>query len=219
MGDPLEHRICQAQDLNQKAISRCTQREWLIITANSAFGKVMKINFLFIFLVMLCFPSLGWAGNPSIHVCFTPGQDCTGEIIKILNGAKLTIYVQAYSFTSAPIAEALLNAKKRGVNVKVILDKSQYKSEKYSSAKFLKNHDIPVWIDAKPAIAHNKIMIIDDQLVITGSFNFTKAAQEKNAENLLIIEDQFLAKQYLNNWRWRQSESIIYNNYQPHTKT
>ena len=100
-----------------------------------------------------------------------------------------TILVQAYSLTSAPIAKALLDAHKRGVQVQVILDKSQ-RTEKYSSADFLANQGVPTMIDASHAIAHNKVMIIDSETVITGSFNFTKAAQEKNAENVLIIPDK-----------------------------
>jgi phosphatidylserine/phosphatidylglycerophosphate/cardiolipin synthase-like enzyme len=93
-----------------------------------------------------------------------------------LNKAKSTILVQAYSFTSAPIVKALLNAHKRGVKVEVILDKSQ-KTQKYSSATFLYNQGIPVKIDAQHAIAHNKVMIIDGETVITGSFNFTKVVR------------------------------------------
>ena len=81
----------------------------------------------------------------------------------------------------------------------VILDKSQ-RSQKYSSATFLKNSRIPTFIDDRHAIAHNKIMIIDREIVITGSFNFTKAAEEKNAENVLIIRDKALATVYMENW-------------------
>ena len=122
---------------------------------------------------------------PKLQVCFTPGQNCTLKISNTLDKAKKSILVQAYSFTSAPIAKHLIEAKKRGVDVKVILDKSQT-SQDYSALRFFINQRIPVWIDYKPAIAHNKIMIIDGIEVITGSFNFTKAAQNKNAENVLI---------------------------------
>jgi phosphatidylserine/phosphatidylglycerophosphate/cardiolipin synthase-like enzyme len=101
--------------------------------------------------------------------------------------------VQAYSFTSTPIAKALLEAHKRGVDVEVILDKSQ-KTHNYSSATFLANSNIPTFIDSIHAIAHNKIMIIDGKIVITGSFNFTKSAESKNAENLLILQSPELAK-------------------------
>jgi phosphatidylserine/phosphatidylglycerophosphate/cardiolipin synthase-like enzyme len=120
-------------------------------------------------------------------------------IVQALGSAKHSILAQAYSFTSAPIAKALLDAHKRGIQVQVILDKSQ-RSEKYSSADFLANQGVPTLIDATHAIAHNKVMVIDGETVLTGSFNFTKAAQEKNAENLQIIRDPALAAQYTQNW-------------------
>jgi phosphatidylserine/phosphatidylglycerophosphate/cardiolipin synthase-like enzyme len=95
----------------------------------------------------------------------------------------------------APIANALLDAYKRGVQAQVILDQRQL-SEKYSSADFLANQGVPTMIGANHTISSNKVMIIDGETVIMGSFNFTKATQEKNAENLLIIRDPALAAQY-----------------------
>lgn len=109
--------------------------------------------------------------------------------MKELGQTKTSVLVQAYSFTSAPIAKALLDAHKRGVKVQVILDKSQRK-EKYTEATLLSNQGIRVKIDAAHQIAHNKIIIIDGETVITGSLNFTKAAEGKNAENLLVIHDR-----------------------------
>jgi phosphatidylserine/phosphatidylglycerophosphate/cardiolipin synthase-like enzyme len=146
---------------------------------------------------------------PTWEVYFSPHGGCTEAIIRELDKAKSTILVQAYSFTSAPIAKALLNAHKRKVKVEVILDKSQ-RTEKYSSATFLFNAGIPTKIDAKHAIAHNKVMIIDGETVITGSFNFTKAAEEKNAENLLIIRDKKLAPLYIKNWQEHAQHSEVY---------
>jgi phosphatidylserine/phosphatidylglycerophosphate/cardiolipin synthase-like enzyme len=142
-------------------------------------------------------------------VCFTPGGNCTDLIVNALSGAKSSILVQAYSFTSTPIAKALLDAHTRGVQVQVILDKSQ-RSEKYSSADFLANQGVPTLIDANHAIAHNKVIVIDGETVLTGSFNFTKAAQEKNAENVLIIRDQALAAQYTQNWEAHREHSQPY---------
>jgi phosphatidylserine/phosphatidylglycerophosphate/cardiolipin synthase-like enzyme len=123
--------------------------------------------------------------------------------------------VQAYSFTSAAIAKALVDAHKRGVKVQVILDKSQ-RTEKYSEADFLSHAGVPTLIDAKHAIAHNKIMVLDGQTVITGSFNFTKAAENENAENLLVISDTALAQKYLENWR---KHSMHSERYRGKTKT
>ena len=69
------------------------------------------------------------------------------------------------------------------------------------------NAGIPTYIDAKHAIAHNKIIIIDRRIVITGSFNFTRAAEENNAENLLIITSPELAEKYLQNWQTHRDHS------------
>jgi len=127
------------------------------------------------------------ATEEGVAVFFSPKGGCTEAVVDALGKAKPTILVQAYSFTSAPNAKALVDAHKRGVKVTVVLDKSQ-ETEKYSSATFVANVGIPVFIDAKHKIAHNKIILIDDSTIITGSFNSTKGAEEDNAENLLVIE-------------------------------
>jgi len=144
-----------------------------------------------------------------IRIYFSPNGGCTEAIIKELDRASSEIKVQAYSFTSRPIAKALVDAHKRGVKVTVILDKSNA-SAKYSAADFTINMGIPTFIDDRHAIAHNKIMIIDQETVITGSFNFTKAAEERNAENLLIIRDRGIALLYLNNWENHSAHSQAY---------
>lgn len=147
---------------------------------------------------------------PIIDSCFTPGQDCTHQITDHIAKAKHSILVQAYGFSSKDIANALIAAKNRGVNVKVILDKSQRK-QKYSLLHYIFDAGIPIWIDMKPAIAHNKVMIIDRKEVITGSFNFTDAAQKRNAENVVFISDIKLSKEYIQNWENREQQSILYS--------
>lgn len=147
---------------------------------------------------------------PVIHACFTPGQDCTHQITDQISKADHSILVQAYNFTSKDIANALIEAKNRGVKVKVILDKSQRK-QKYSLLHYIVDIGIPVWIDTKPAIAHNKVMIIDGKEVITGSFNFTDGAQKRNAENVVFISDTKLAKEFIENWQNREHQSVPYS--------
>ena len=144
-----------------------------------------------------------------IQVYFSPKGGATDAAVNALDQATNSVLVQAYSFTSAPIAKALVDAHRRGVKVQVILDHSQ-RTEKYSEADFLKNSGIPTLIDSRHAIAHNKIMIIDDCVVVTGSFNFTKAAEEHNAENLLVINDPVLARQYVENWHAHERHSEPY---------
>lgn len=143
------------------------------------------------------------------NVYFSPNGGCTEAIVKELEGAKTSILVQAYSFTSAPIAKALVAAHERGVRVEAILDKSNL-TERYTNAPFLAKSGISVKIDSVHAIAHNKVMIIDGETVITGSFNFTKAAEEKNAENLLVIRDKTLAEKYIKNWHDHDGHSEAY---------
>ena len=144
-----------------------------------------------------------------VQVYFSPNGGATEAVVNALDQATHSVLGQAYSFTSAPIAKALVDAQRRGVKVQVILDRSQ-RTEKYSEADFLKNSGIPTLIDAQHAIAHNKIIILDDYLVLTGSFNFTKAAEEHNAENLLVINDPVLAKQYIENWHAHEQHSEPY---------
>jgi phosphatidylserine/phosphatidylglycerophosphate/cardiolipin synthase-like enzyme len=152
------------------------------------------------------------AEQAPLQVCFTPGGDCTDLVVGQIAAARHQILVQAYSFTSVPILSALRAAHARGVDVEVIVDKTSAGVSKsgshYSAAIYLNNAGIPVWVDIKVAIAHNKVMIVDGAVVITGSFNFTAAAQNRNAENLLVISDPTIAAQYRDNWRRRQGVSM-----------
>lgn len=138
--------------------------------------------------------------NAPTKVYFSPHGGCQEAIINSISTAKTTILIQAYSFTSAPIAGALKQAHDRGIKIMVILDRSQ-KTEKYSGLTYLQHAGIPVWIDSKHAIAHNKVIIVDNEIVITGSFNFTKSAENSNAENIIIIKDSNLAQLYTDNWQ------------------
>lgn len=124
-----------------------------------------------------------------IRVLFSPNGGCTDAIVHEINQAQRQILIQAYSFTSKPIAEACVLARNRGVGVFAVLDKSQ-ETEQYSAADFLTNSGIPTLIDSKHQIAHNKVILIDGRTVITGSFNFSASAEKSNAENLLIIHDR-----------------------------
>jgi len=124
--------------------------------------------------------------KPQIQACFSPDGHCTDRIVFAIEKAESTIFVMAYSFTSLPIAQALAKAFERGIKVKILIDKSQLK-ERYSQLSFLLQKGIPVFIDLTAGIAHNKVMIFDETYVLTGSFNFSRAAESKNAENILLI--------------------------------
>lgn len=144
-----------------------------------------------------------------IEVGFSPGN-AEALVLREIAAARQSIDIAAYSFTSPTIAKALVDAHKRGVQVRAVLDKSQL-SERYSGATFLANAGVPVRIDSRYAIMHNKFLVIDGQTVETGSFNYTKAAAGKNAENAIVIRDEpSVAKSYATEWKrlWDESEPI-----------
>ncbi len=139
------------------------------------------------------------AKTDNFNVCFTPPSGC-GDLIAVqISKAKKNVFVQAYGLTKGSIIYQLKEAKKRGVQVSVLLDGGNL-SDNDSIYHELQKAGIKVGIDKMPGIAHNKVIIIDEQKVITGSFNFTNAADTKNAENVLLIEDKKIAAKYLGNW-------------------
>lgn len=125
------------------------------------------------------------------RACFTPGQDCEGLAVALIDDARETVQLQAYGFTSAPIAKALVRAQARGVRLSILIDK-EARQDQHSQAPQLIAAGVPVAVDDRPAIAHNKVLIVDAAtavpVVVTGSFNWTRGAQDRNAENLLVIE-------------------------------
>ena len=146
----------------------------------------------------------------AIAAYFSPDGGCTDAVVREISMAHSTIHMQAYTFTSAPIAKALTDAAQRGVAVIAVLDQSNA-TERYTAASFLLNAQIPTYIDDQHTIAHNKVMIIDNSTLITGSFNFTKGAEENNAENLLIIKDDpTLVQAYEDNFQVHLKHSYIF---------
>jgi phosphatidylserine/phosphatidylglycerophosphate/cardiolipin synthase-like enzyme len=145
-------------------------------------------------------------------VLFTPWDDAEGAIVRVLGEAKKSIHVQAYLLTSRSIAKALLDAKTRGVAVEVLADREMVSKGDKSLIPALAAEGIPVWLETRYAIAHNKVLLIDAAsghgVVITGSYNFTWSAQARNAENLLILRDNpALMRRYLDNWRRHRGDA------------
>jgi len=144
-------------------------------------------------------------GIGTIEYAFTPGDDAARLIVRAIDGARFQILVQAFSFTHAEIAGALIRAERRGLDVKVIADAEQIDLIDHNVIPQLVEAGIPVFTDAEHAAAHNKVMVIDAgtkaPALITGSFNFTHAAQFRNAENVLVFRGNHeLTRAYLDNW-------------------
>jgi phosphatidylserine/phosphatidylglycerophosphate/cardiolipin synthase-like enzyme len=141
-----------------------------------------------------------------VGIYFTPPSDVASAVIDVIDQSQKEVLVQAYGFTHNGIAQALVRANARGVAVKVLLDAKTDATNRYVT-ELLQAQQIPLRLDASHAIAHNKVIVVDGTLVITGSFNFTNSAQTRNAENLLVLKSTGLADSYKANWQthWNHS--------------
>jgi phosphatidylserine/phosphatidylglycerophosphate/cardiolipin synthase-like enzyme len=151
----------------------------------------------------------------SLQVAFTPGDDVGAMISRAISRARREIYVQAFSFTHRDIANALVSARKRGVKVEVVADAEQAFKIRTSLIHHLVSRGVPVFLDGEHASAHNKVMIIDpgtpQAVLLTGSYNFTHAAQYKNAENMLTFTgNPALTQLFLENWRRHRTHARPY---------
>lgn len=129
-----------------------------------------------------------------LGVYFSPRGGCEAQVINWINRANRTIYVLIYSFTLDTISSALENAKARGVEIKIVFEKSQI--TQYSEYQRLKAAGISVRNDTNSDYMHNKVMIVDSLIVATGSFNWSAHAEEENNENLIIIKSVTIATTY-----------------------
>ena len=153
--------------------------EWLLI----ATGFMGALTLLY----LLRTAHRAWITPPSLEAHFSPKGGCTEAIVREIQYARHEILVLAYSFTSKAIAQALVDAKMRGVHVEIVLDHSNEKEE-YTDLHFFLQQGLHPLIDPHHAIAHNKVMVLDNRTLLTGSFNFTQHAENDNAENLLVIK-------------------------------
>ena len=156
------------------------------------------------------FPAQG-----SVQVAFSPWDNAEGIVVDAIRQAKSQILVQAFSFTSRALANALIAAKRRGVDVLVLADREQTFNSEVGRIPELAQAGITVMLEVRYQSAHNKVMVIDADTehaaVITGSYNWTYAAQFKNAENVLILRhNPDIANAYAANWRRHYADSLPY---------
>jgi len=169
-------------------------------------NKTLIVKLCFLIYIVLALSS---CAKPTVKVCFTPAGNCTDAIVHEIKQAKTEVLVQAYSFTSRPIADAVTKVKEAGVAVEIILDLSDDFAR--NSASYVSSlKEIPIYLDAQHAIADNNIIIIDKATVVTGSFKFTDKAEGKNASNLLIIKSGTLVAAYVDNWNQHKKHSVEY---------
>lgn len=169
---------------------------------------------------LLMAPPSSWARQYT-QTAFAPSPKTTALITRNIGQAEKTIRIAAYSFTSQPIADALIKAHQKGVDVKAVVDKTQANPRTHSIVSRLVHAGILVRVDRKHSIMHNKYIVIDNHTIQTGSFNYTANAEKRNAENVMVIRNNpALAEKYLKNWQklWDESENYIANDNAPNPK-
>ena len=153
------------------------------------------------------------AGAGRVELAFTPGDAIDAKIAAAIDAAEREVLVLAFSFTQPRIARALASAHARGVTVEVVADRGQTLELPQSAVPPLAREGVPVWLDGNFGNAHNKVVVIDAGLpratTITGSYNFTVAAQRKNAENVAIFRDNpDVANAYRTYFRRLQDKAV-----------
>ncbi len=149
-----------------------------------------------ILILLFIFLNVNTAAFCKMKAYFSPSLDCENQIIKLLNNSQKTVDIAVYTMTNRPIMRAIEKAHQRGVKIRIITDKRQ--ADHYSSvATRLYQKNIPIKINTEYEIEHNKFAIFDNDKMITGSFNWTYSASNKNSENCLVIsEEPDLISQY-----------------------
>jgi phosphatidylserine/phosphatidylglycerophosphate/cardiolipin synthase-like enzyme len=155
-------------------------------------------------------------GSGTIELAFTPGDAIDARIVAAIDGAEREVLVLAFSFTQQRIARALVAARERGVIVEIVADRTQTRETPHGVVPLLVAAGVPVWLDGNYAAAHNKVIIVDADaaraVTITGSYNFTTAAQKRNAENVVIFRDQAeVAQTYRSYFRRLQAKARRYD--------
>lgn len=154
-------------------------------------------------------PALSDLTNPTVKriaIHFSPRGGTDKADADEIAKAKKSVRAFAYSFTSSVVADALIAAQQRGVDVQIVVDPGAVLGTGSKGIACVKA-GIPVYVDKKHAIMHNKVLVIDGQTVVTGSFNFSVQAEQSNAENSLIIDCPPLADAYLANWEEHRAHS------------
>ena len=170
----------------------------------------MKRSTYLLAAVLLTAPALTMAASPSVEVGFSPEGTARSLVLKTINSAQHRIRMISYSFTAPDIMQALASAKKRGVDVKIVVDERGNRNKSSLAAmNFIVNQGIPLRTDKHYPIQHDKTIIVDDQTVETGSFNYTASAERRNSENVLVIHNSpELARVYTSHWqdRWDKGQ-------------
>lgn len=147
------------------------------------------------FIITILCVFLSVAVYAKTEVYFSHVDDIQAIILLKINSAEDSIDIAMYTFTDFALARALAKAKERGVKVRIYLDRSQVKA-KYGQSRYLAQNELDVRISSNSAIMHNKFAIIDGEILITGSYNWTISANKRNDENVLVIDCRYVIDEF-----------------------
>lgn len=161
--------------------------------------------------VLLLLAVLRTASNSAeIDVFFSPHGGAATAIAREIDAAKLSVHVLAYSISESQVTRAIIGAKDRGLSVFLIVDKHQ-QGGSYTTARKIKDAGVPTRVDRTHGLMHNKTVLIDGAIVITGSMNFSASGDKKNAENTIILRDANVARKYESDFQSHLSHSTTYS--------
>lgn len=149
---------------------------------------------------------------PNVQVGFSPEGSARELVLQTINQAHTSIEMIGYSFQAPDIAQALVNAHDRGVNVRVVVDKrrNQVKSSQ-TTMQYVASHGVELRIDGHYHIQHDKTIIVDGKTVETGSFNFAPSAETENSENVIVLRDMpEVTQQYVAHWQSRWDQGVAF---------
>jgi phosphatidylserine/phosphatidylglycerophosphate/cardiolipin synthase-like enzyme len=129
-------------------------------------------------------------------VCFSRVEQCDSLLINLISQARKSVYVAIYSFTRDGLARALIDAKNRGVEVKIIIEEENAYGQG-SDYRMLKEAGVDIRLDGNPALMHHKFMVVDGEIIVTGSYNWSTAAEDRNDENFVVIRDRSVAERFI----------------------
>ena len=147
------------------------------------------------------YPKLTVDGTP-VEVYFSPDDKVEARIVELMKGAKQSIYFMAYTFTSNKIGDTLMQRAQDGIQVEGVMDDTQITTSAGTEYDPFQQAGLDVRLDGNQiGLMHHKVIIIDQEIVITGSYNFTASAEESNDENVVIIFNQDAASKFMQEFR------------------
>ncbi len=172
--------------LSSRDLAANFTREFEEMFMEGRYGELSRADTPYPFLVV---------GDAAVEVAFSPDDGAQARVLSWLDGARRSVDVMAFTLTANPVAEAFFRIADRGVTVRGVVE-AERTGDLGSDVRGLRGQGLDLRLDINPATMHHKVIVIDGETVITGSYNFTRSAEERNDENVLIVLDPAIGHAY-----------------------